>query len=155
MILSCISFIVLILAYIRAKRGKEKEISLLRMNIVPIFIIAMVVVDIGKISNVSLTTVIWFAISILIGIIIGVIRCKMIEFRFDKENSKLSYLNSTLGLKIAIAILIIKIVVRYLFKTSGIALVVSNGLLLITCATIISRRVYIFYKYLSFKKGKN
>lgn len=148
MSISYITLIVIFLKLSKISKGKSKEVKFPNLWLIPILFIAMTFQDYFKspAGNIFVFVVFGF-----IGVFIGIIRGKVLEYHRDDMDGKVYYKESYQSLIIYIALIVVKWLLQQF--GGGLAAVISLSLLVFACGSIVGRCAFISYQYMNLRSS--
>lgn len=143
-------FIILLIAILSLRERRVKPLSLVILPIVMLIVVIPLVSN--QLNNIFNITII--IVGLIIGLIIGVVRGRLYKVKINTEGS-LVIKGSYLAVFVWLAIIVIKLTAESLLSQYvGLNLLIS-ALLMLTLGALISRRIYIYWRYLNLKATKN
>lgn len=111
----------------------------------PILLILMIVEDYAKTLNFSLKDILLIIIFSIIGLGVGIIRRRTLEYSRDEARGEVYYNESYLSLGVYVFLIVIKWFFKYL--GGGITSFISIGILVFGCASMVGKSIWLSYKY--------
>ncbi|WMT39965.1 DUF1453 family protein [Paenibacillus sp. D2_2] len=96
-------------------------------------------------QNVGFTTLALFALCLIIGLALGVIRGKLEKMRF-RQDGKISIQGSLFSILIFVSVLVLRLTLEYWGKTHALVSF-ANALLFISLGSVSARRYIIYQRY--------
>ena len=151
-------FIIIILILLKNiknnSNGKQKRVKAKSFIILPILILIYIYEIFRASSHLPLYYYLIFIIAMIIGGFIGYKRSKSYSFTVNADGD-VFYKKEIYDSVILIALLLIEVLIRYIFKTyeQSLFVAVNISLIILGTSSIAIRKVYMFIKYKKLKKG--
>ncbi|HDX9628725.1 TPA: DUF1453 family protein [Bacillus cereus] len=142
--------IVLVILIIVLMQSKERKVKVNRIWLVPALLCFVTGQSLIHMGQITLLQGLLLVIMLGIGLCLGIIRGKALEFRLDSETGHVLRRGNWLSTLILLVVLVAKIVIKqsmFSGSTHQTLMFVTNAFLCITLGTVISRRYYIWKKY--------
>ncbi len=133
---------------------RQRKVKLWTLFIMPIFI-SIVTIPLLSGEITSVFNVLIIIIALLFGLIMGLLIGKFYEVKID-ENGAMLLKGSYIAVFLWIAIILLKLYGESAISGTGwieLSLITSAALVM-TLGAMVSRRIFIYWKYLNFKKNK-
>jgi membrane protein CcdC involved in cytochrome C biogenesis len=142
---------ILIILLIVLLQLRQRRVKLWSLLIMPLF---MFLITLSVVNNelYSIFNIVLISAGLFAGILIGILIGKFMEVKIDEDGTMLLK-GSYIAIIMWIAIIAVKIYGKNVLGSTGIGLnLLTSIFLMITLGAMISRRAFIYWKYLNHKK---
>lgn len=136
---------------------RERKVKSWRLIILPLF---MLLITTLVVYNVLFSSVLNFSLitaGFILGVVIGIAIGSLMKVKIDEKDGSMVIKGSIIAVILWIAIIALKVYGQDLLEGAGLIdlNILTSIFLMMTLGAIISRRIFLYRKYLQHKKGYN
>ncbi|WP_068614769.1 CcdC protein domain-containing protein [Paenibacillus tuaregi] len=136
----------IVLVIILLRLGREREVRPANMWIVPALFTYMTIGTLAETHDFTAVHILMYLMGAAVGTGIGFLRGKLERFRVHPSTGNITTQSSIGSIVLFVGVILLRLLVKYM-GSADMLIPIGNALLLVSLASICTRRCYVYLRY--------